>query len=195
MRITTPSGGGSAVAQGRVKNGSTVYYQIPGAFPISVATLSCAQNIIRYAPMLVATPITLDQLACEVTTAGGAATTLRMGIYNADTDWQPTSLVVDAGTVAADSTGVKTASISTTLAAGRYLLAMNTDANPVALRNIRHSGPIAPIYNTIGASPLAIAWRVAQAYGSLPSTGVAWTLDSGSGVPFDCVVFCRVSTP
>jgi len=50
-----------------------------------------------------------DGLICRVATLGGAGSVVRMGIYALDRTnlFKPTSLLIDAGTVAATTTGVK----------------------------------------------------------------------------------------
>lgn len=67
----------------------------------------------------------LDRISISVSTAGAAATVARLGLYAADPtlNWEPGALLLDAGTVATDSTGVKEATISTTLSPGVYWMA------------------------------------------------------------------------
>jgi hypothetical protein len=187
-------GAATAIAEGRPKQGSTSYLMIPGCEPVAVTSVGAGANTIRYEPILVVTPITVDGIVIEVATAGGASTTARLGIYNADADWQPTSRVIDAGTVAVDSTGVKTAVISQVLAAGRYLLAFNTDGAPV-MRTIRAGGRFAGYVTGLGTSPFIFSLTVASTYAAFASTGVAWTTASAATTPFQHAVWLSVSTP
>jgi hypothetical protein len=64
---------------------------------------------------------TFDRIAVNVTTAT-ASQTARLGIYTAGTNGLPSVLVLDAGTVACDTTGFKEATISQSLSPGRYWL-------------------------------------------------------------------------
>jgi hypothetical protein len=185
-------GAQTAIADGRPKFGSTLTYNIPGVDSSSASTLALAQNIIRYMPIVVVTPITLDQLAIEVTSAGSAGTVARLGIYSANTDWQPTNLVVDAGTVAIDSLGVKTAAINTLLQPGRYLLALNCNGAPT-LRTRVGGGRYGGFPAALGTAFTGTLQK-ASAFGVFGDPGVAWdaTLTS-SGIIY--MVFCRIATP
>jgi hypothetical protein len=164
---------------------------LPGVAPVSITTGVVTVNQLRYYPIIVSTTITVDRLAAEVTSAGAAATTFRMGIYNADVDWQPTSLVVDGGTSAADSTGVKTVTINQTLSPGRYLLALHSDGAPI-LRVIRGAIASMGFASGLGASPFINLMRVTATYAVFASTGVAWTAFN-SNVQTDYAVFMRLS--
>lgn len=186
-------GAATAIAEGRPKTGATIPYTIPGVEMLSTNTFAIGTNTVRYNPMFVSTPITLDQIAIEVTSAGAGGTTARLGIYHADADWQPTALVVDAGTVAVDSTGVKTASINTTLQPGRYLLAFNASGAPTLRTRAgatRYMGSPAALGTAFTGT-----MSKALAYAAFTDPGTAWdtTLTSGSG--FICFIFVRVATP
>ena len=181
------------VVVGRAKAGGTTHYMVPGVELSATGTVAIAANVLRYEPFITNTTITIDQLALEVTTASAGGTTLRMGIYNADTDWQPTSLIVDAGTVAADSLGVKTASISQTLSPGRYLKVINSDSTPT-LRTGRGGSALLGAQSTLTSAPFFTP-SVATAYAAFTAAGVAWTTLITSGSPPVHYVFCRVSVP
>lgn len=65
---------------------------------------------------------TLTQIACQVKTAGVAGATIRLGIYSSDGAGGIGNLLIDAGTVAGDSTGIKTVAISKASNADRIWL-------------------------------------------------------------------------
>ena len=132
----------------------------------------------------------------EVTTAGVASSVARLGIYNADADWQPTTLVVDAGTVAVDSTGVKTITLSpvVTLAPGKYLLALLSNGAPTLRGAFVYSNYVG-YSSTLGGSAMTISLSVSQAYGALPDPGTDWTDTVATANPFRYFVFVRVQTP
>jgi hypothetical protein len=186
--------GGSQVATGRAASGGTPQLSLPGVDFISVGTKSLASGRLYYIPMLTTTAITLDRLAIEVTSAGAASTVARLGIYNATTSWQADTLVLDAGTVAVDSTGVKTVTINQALAAGRYFLALLGDGSPT-VRMVRGGQEFMGLAPALGTGPFPGDWRAVQAYGALPTPGPAATTGGNASSPFECFVFCRVSTP
>lgn len=188
----TIAGGAAAVARGRFNGNSINYYLTPGMGTANTnSSLNLTANVIAYVPMLIDTQITLDQLACEITT-NVAASNLRLGIYNADTDWQPTSLVVDSGVISGATTGVKTASVSTVLAPGRYLAAFLSDA-AVGLRAARGTS-IQAYLTTLGQNQLA-SLTASLTYAALPSTGTVWTAVTSSTAGWLQALFLRVNTP
>lgn len=188
-------GAAASAAEGRPKAGGITYYTIPGvvAGPASVNTFTPGANRIHYFPIFVRSSITLDQLACEVTSAGAAATTARMGIYHSTADRLPGALIVDAGTVAADSLGVKTAAIAVTLARGLYLLSIRTDG-AAAFRRIAGDIGGSAMITTFGANALISEMRVnAAAYAPFPDPGTAWDTVNNFTGPINYPVFVRVS--
>ena len=182
------------VADGAVTVSGTPVYMIPSVPLTSTSTQSRAVNTVSYGAFYVRTSITIDQLALEVTTQATAGNTARMAIYNASTTWHPTSLVVDGGTVAIDSTGVKAASISTTLPPGRYFMALNQSAT-VTYRSWRSSALWLGLPITLGAAFNQYPFAT-QTYGVFPSTATDWTTlgtDSTTGGLYMMVL--RVSAP
>lgn len=184
----------TAIAHGRAVISGTTQYSIPGVEPTATATQVIAANIVRYCPILVVTPITIDQLMIEVTGAGAGGTTARLGIYVADTSWQPGALIVDAGTVAVDSLGVKAAGVGVTLQPGRYLTALNSDGAPT-LRVVRGGGMYTGFNVALGATPGISSPNVAQAYGVFPGTGTAWTGAGGTALGPLQYIWSRISVP
>lgn len=194
LTIASSGGGGASLAaQGRPKvGGGNGFWTVPGVSFVSVSTYTANANLIKYFPFYCLTDITIDRLACEVTSAAAAGNTLRIAIYNADADYQPTSLVVDSGTLATDSTGVKEATVSNTLTAGRYLLAVNASVT-ATLRAYRGASPFAGLLPALGTNPFLRSFFVSSAYGAFPSTGVAWTgVSETSTTPLDYIAFMRV---
>lgn len=192
LRMTTPT---PSFSVGRANAGGTVQYSLPGVAISAGGTLALSANQVRYFPILVDTTITIDQFGLEVTAAGAAATTLRMGLYSADTDWQPTSLILDAGTVAADSLGVKTLSPTAfSLAPGRYVLAINTDGAPT-VRTVRGGFRSGLVVIGLGTNIVLNFLRGVQAYAAFPSTGTAYSTAGGGTNAFDYPIFLRLSVP
>lgn len=190
------------VARGRALFGGNKQLSIPGLLHTTdSSTYSTSANRAHYFPMLVDSSITIDQIVLELTT-GVAASTSRIALYNADTDWQPTSLVsgTDSGafnTAAADQ-GVKTFSLSdTVLAAGRYLAWINCSANGLSWRSERGSaGPTFGYPTALGSNPGFTQVFASQTFGAPPSTGLAWdTVSTGAVHTFSWIHWLRVKTP
>lgn len=78
-------------------------------------------NQFRASPFYVPVTATFDRIGINVFGAADAGVVARLGIYS-DNGTGPHSLVVDAGTVAMDSTGRKEATISQELTPGIYWL-------------------------------------------------------------------------
>lgn len=195
--ISASSASSGAVAPGRAKYGGNAQLSIPGIQPSSNSTWGSAINRATYFPFLVDASVVIDQLVFEVTS--GVAGNGRVAIYNADKDWQPTTLVsgTDTGNVDVAVAAVKTTTLGAdvTLAAGRYLFWWNTTAGGVALRSVR-SATLLGYGPTLGASPTFTQIYVAQAFGAPPSTGLAWdTVSTGSAQNQDNPIFLRIKTP
>lgn len=194
MRLTRPI----AVPQGRLKASGVAHPSIPGAQWQSNATQAIVANQVRYNGFIVDTPITIDQLVAEIT-ATGAATLLRMGIYAADLDWQPTGApVVDGGTVSAAAAVAVAISVNVQLAPGRYLTALNADG-ACTLRSWRGDGTrggwgIAP---ALGAGSQNTIVTAAQTFGALPTPGTVFVtagVTAGNTAPTH-VMLIRTSAP
>lgn len=152
-------------------------YWIPGVRPTGQGTASQSQDRLWYEPWVVDSTATLDRLAVEVvTTAGSAGKLLRMGIYNADTSWTPTTLVVDAGTVAVDATGIQAATINVTLPPGRYCCAfvLPTGGTAPTLRQIAGTVNSFPGISGTAGNPYQVSQYLAG-QGGLVATGLPTT--------------------
>lgn len=177
---------------GRFFDGTDSYLCVPGVQFTQATTGPVSANQDEYAPFFVQSPVTVDRLVCEVTTAGAAGATLRMGIYNADGDHRPTTLVVDGGTVATDTTGVKTATVNVTLNPGRYLTVINSSVAPNLRTLLGGSWFVQPTMSSF-IFPTMIS--NARTYAAFPSTAAA-IAQSGMGSgnsPFKHFVMLRLS--
>lgn len=192
----TALGAQQAVAQGRLVVAATTYYNLPNVAFNAQSTLAIAANTARYFPIKIDTSITIDQLVTEVTTASGSGgSTARLALYAAGTDWQVGALVVDGGTVATDSTGVKAATVNTVVSSGRYYLVINADVGFTA-RSIRGSLVASHMRWSAGSSSVFVgALTVAQTYGAFPSTGDAISTVTFNTTQLDYAMAIRVSVP
>jgi hypothetical protein len=159
-----------------------------------MTSFSPSSDIIFYFPVKVDTPITIDQLVIEVTQVAAAGSKARLGIYKADINWQPTSLVVDAGEVAIDDTAVVAATVNVTLPEGRYLLAYT--ANDLAgLRASYAAQILIGFVPTLGEPAVICYITVAKTYAALSDPGIPWDTVEGAEVGPRYPVFVRVATP
>jgi hypothetical protein len=168
--------------------GSTL--SLPGVIlTAEVTAQSLAAQIVLYFPIVVPTGITLSEISANVTTASvTAGCKSRIAIYNANELWVPTTLVLDCGEIACDSTGVKTLSMTQSLSAGRYYIRLHGDNSASRPSFYCYRG--SPITGTLlgsttqfisAISKTSQTYAVAEATvagGNLPSNG------SSSTAPF-----------
>ena len=133
-------------------------------------------NYLKAVPFPVPRPITLDQIAIYVTTAGGAGAEMRLGIYNDGVNLYPAGLLLDAGVIDATTTGIKAIIINQALAKGMYWLAcVCNDATVKIPITCYHTSPLGysdPRYN---AGNLAVNYN----YGALPNPFPSGAGDGG----------------
>lgn len=98
-------------------------------FPIYTTSISGAASFTTVAdrmyahPLCIAQTTTFTRIGTGVQAAGTGSTVYRLGIYTSlRTDYGPDTLVLDAGTVDATSTGLKEITISQELFPGQYWL-------------------------------------------------------------------------
>lgn len=171
---------------------------VPYAKFFSTSVLTLAANRLQYEPWYVTDTMKFSALELEVT-SGAASSVVRLGIYAANHDWQPIGpLVVDAGTVATVTTGLKSASMTpVTLRPGRYLGCFISGHAPII--RLCRSGAIPTIDPTSSGSPFISEFYInsqsSMVAGGFPTTGVAWTTTVPSNVPFRHLIYPRVVLP
>lgn len=111
--------GANAAAVGML---STYYYKTPS----SNSSTAPPVNRSFYLPIFIAETTTIDRIACRAGSTFSGTASIRLGIY-ADSGWQPSSLVLDAGTVSCTAANaIYQITISQSLSAGLYWLCFNT---------------------------------------------------------------------
>lgn len=184
--LTTPVNSGTLATIAKTGiakiSGGATQFGLPGMVFTNTGTSTLVINEVRYLPFLVPYPVTITAHQFEVTAAPASNANVRVGIYAADTDMQPTGAPVydNSGiAVASGFTGVKTtSSLSVALTPGMYLVALNCD---VAM-TIRTFTPGAfSIGTAMGATPYIQRYGVGQTYGALPNPGTKWTTPNASG--------------
>jgi len=127
-------------------------------------------NQLRAVPVYIPKNCVLSGIAIEVTQTG-AGTLARLGIYDI-IDGVPTNLIVDAGTVAVNSTGTKEASITQPIKAGLYAFCVVANGG-FTISGIDTGDGIQVMY-TMGKPNLTgngdKDWWVSHTFGALPST-------------------------
>lgn len=177
---------------GRAMFSSTVCYSLPGVVLTATSSVASVINTITYDMFWVESEIVLDQMALNVTVGPTGTAKMHLGIYNADTDWQPSgaALVDNTITISGGATGVVTQSISLTLPRGRYLIARNCN-NTFTMRSWRGYPVNVGLEPALASSNIITSGTVASAYGALPSS-TPWTAVLTGG---DHPIILRVSTP
>lgn len=158
--------------EARPKTGATALLTIPNICFISTSTVALVAGRLYYMPFMVRTPITVIGMTIEVTAASGAGTGVDVGIYRADTDWQPTSLVSDVGELLTDAIAVVSSGVlNIALVEGNYLIAMAAESTPT-LRTVSGGVPFAnPV---LSVNLLVGGLAVAKLYGALADPGTLW---------------------
>ncbi len=109
----------------------------------STTTAAPTASELRLVPLYVPGPRAIDRIGCNVTTAGTGGHVARLGVYNSSpTTGLPTTVLVDAGTVAVDTTGVKEVAVSGTLHGLHWicLTAQSGTFTALGLVNLIYSG-------------------------------------------------------
>lgn len=129
--------------------------------------------------------ITIAKLACNVVNAGTAGSTIRLGVYSSDGAGSIGNLLVDGGTVAGDSTGVKTITMSTATGSDRlWLCAVWQGTNTSAPVLQAYSRPLPYIgWSSFVQFPPLIAYQYTGITGGLPATLPAPTSNENNNAP------------
>lgn len=184
------------IPDGRGYYNTTSLLKIPGvAHGIATTPFAIPANNIFYYPIYVRTPITVDQVNIEITTAAGAGEKCRIAIYAADKNWQPGALQVASAEIAIDAIAVvATALASTTLQEGRYLIALVLEGG-ASFRVARYATNLVGYRATLGADTHPKYLAVSFLYAALPDPGTAWdTILFGNDGLYQAV-YLQVATP
>ncbi|NMR28124.1 hypothetical protein [Crystallibacter degradans] len=141
---------------------------------------------LRMGRLVVGRSCTLNSISPEVTTAGGAGAVLRLGIYRLNYETGVSTLLLDAGTVDASTTGVKTLAINSAVKAGDQLLlaaASQGAASPApTIRTNTGSDPYWGVDTATMSVAILIGAQVSGMTGALPASPPLGVVSSG-GVP------------
>jgi hypothetical protein len=116
-------------------------YQV-GLPVMAASALTLTAEQIEACLFIVRRKSTYDRIAFQVTTAGAAGTIGRAGIYADNGSLYPGALVLDAGTIAVEGTGVKEISINQQLNKGIYWLVLVSDGTPAVKGHLAAMSPL-----------------------------------------------------
>ena len=168
----------------QTKYRSTYWYDAKNGATLTTGSFNQQNRLFAY-PVFIQESITLDRIATECVTTAVASTTVRMGIYSADADGLPSTLVLDAGTVSTATTGLKAITISQTLSAGLYFFAyvwQGGASSPTMRVTSRQGGLWTPVASTTQQSDgYATQYYVDNITGALSTFGTP-TVVSGNPI-------------
>jgi hypothetical protein len=187
------SASGGASTQGGFQSSATALYSGWGMGASAGATVTIAANRIYYEAFQVGQSTTFTKIGIQVLTAQSAKVA-RLGIYNWSAG-KATTKVLDAGTVSLGATGVIEITISQTLSAGIYALALIADSSTADLRSISYSLPMSVFMygmNDTNSSTNTVAQYESGTGTTLPATATTTPSNAISGVSDVPLIFMRV---
>jgi hypothetical protein len=148
-------------------------YGLPGVQFNGAATQALTANTIYYAPFEVTAPITLDFMALEIAT-GTPVGNLRLGVYAADSNLQPTGApLFDSGDLAFTTAGILSKQgTPVTLQPGVYLTATNSSAGITVRAAL---GGQTMVNTAMGTNLFTVITNATQTQGAFPTPGTPWT--------------------
>lgn len=166
----------------RIKATGIEGFVLPGVTVTTAAPLALTGDRTYYMPILVEAEFEATGIRASVSSAAAAASQARVGIYEADRDWQPTALVVE-GAIAVDALGEKTLAVEETLLPDRYLLAINVNGS--ASFNMVRGNVRGLLSNDVTAPQVSALYVAAVDLAALPDPGTPWsTLVTHATNPF-----------
>jgi hypothetical protein len=165
------------------------FFGVPNAQWSTSGSQSFSANQTHYMPFEVTAPSSVDMFAAEATVAGTAGT-LRVGIFTADANLQPTGTVLAQGTIPyTTGAALYTKQITpVTLQPGVYLIAFNLTTSSTWRRL---AGGISPIPQALGANTFSSRIFATQTMTSDYTTGSAWTSKTDGTTPHLHATFLR----
>jgi len=153
-------------SQASITNGRDLYYPVLSG---SGTTGAQATGWLALTPLWIDKTCFAAAIGLEVTTAGTTGAIARLGIYNSDSEYMPTSLLVEAGTVATTTTGWKEAALNLILQPGLYWLAMVTEVAQSTMRTRSNAASPPNNWNYINSG---VPWQITGAHGGCSQSGL-----------------------
>lgn len=153
-----------------VARNNTRYYSSPcNATALTTAALTA--NVLYAMPLVLERRTTLNAIQINVTTSR-ASSNIRVGIYSDNGNLNPANLIIDVGSQASTTTGIKTytTGIPITLDAGVYWLVCVSNSNP-AIRGFAVAGliPMLGLDAALGTAH-GLGYSINFTFAPLPST-------------------------
>lgn len=152
--------------------GTIERWYTPATTSFAAGTANFAKNIARAIPFVVSKTCTLDRIGIEITVGSTAGSVLRLYICSDTGNCLPGALLLNAGTIAADSATVQSITINQVLTPGLYWLCMNHNGTAtLTVRTIPVSAcnNILGVDSTFGGTPSAVLYTVSETYTATPS--------------------------
>lgn len=154
---------------------------------ITSTTLSgLGSGTLRAIPFAVTKTITLDRIAMEITAAGTGGSLLRLGIYSS-VNALPYDLVLDAGTIAADSATFQSITIDQTLPPNLYWLTfIHNSASTITVRAMQAAvcANVLGVPSTLGTGTYQSYLASTFTFGALPNPFDYTSLAAVTANPF-----------
>jgi hypothetical protein len=149
---------------------SAVYLTPPMSGAASITSITLIASTIYLVPIINPTQRTFTSIGAALG-AGTGTPQFRLGIYNTDSNGNPTTVIVDSGNIAAPSTTFYTAPISTALAPGMYFAAfLGNQAFSTKCISVAALGlTLGAIAGASNWNNIAFAIQVSVTYGALPN--------------------------
>jgi hypothetical protein len=177
QRGTLIDGTGNAARVPAIPTTAARFYGQRNAFGGNAATLALAADTLYGVPFSPPVDMAADRIALNITSAAAGGKLIRIGLYSANpVTSKPDALLAASGAIAADATGLKTATIDYKLKAGKlYWLACVTDGTPTVtsttgargifgVDDAADSGGGASVTRTFTYAALPAAWGTIAAY-------------------------------
>jgi hypothetical protein len=163
-------------------------FGLPGVvFSGEASNQAITASTAYYLPIEVSSSITVTRINVYVqTNSATVGCKVRVAIYNSDSAWIPSTLVVDGGELAADSTGLKQAVVSQTLTPGKYYIRVHGDASASRPSLYAYRGhPIGTAFLGSGGIQYMFQLTSSKAYGAPESPASPVPANGGtSAAPF-----------
>jgi hypothetical protein len=138
-----------------------------------IGTVSHTEGSLFGLVLRVSNTINIDRIAANVATAGSAGAVIRLGIYRLNDNGSGFTLIVDAGTIDAATTGLKDIVISETLTPGAYFVGAASQGDALTAPVMRTKGSIDGVVQTNAVAnhiTTINGYRFFGVTGALPAT-------------------------
>ncbi|MHC5768719.1 MAG: hypothetical protein ACYTXI_24470 [Nostoc sp.] len=140
-----------------------------------------APNYIFYTYFYIAKKQQFNRISTITNAVGGTGSTIRIGIYNV-AGGIPTTLVIDAGTISAETVAIKEIIINVTLETGWYAFACSSTSGSTTIIAVSANSMSAGFLgvSTPVAVPNAVLRSLSTQFGSFPISALETSLLNGN---------------